>query len=160
MKKIAAIGIAATAAVVALAGFAAVGRFEHRDPQRAHDLITRRVDAMLDDIKATDDQRAQINQLKEKLFNEGVELRKNQHSLTRELLADWDAAKVNTDDVHAQVDKRIDALRAFAHDAADASIQVHDILTPEQRAQVKQELRQHFEQGRGMHRNGQQEQQE
>jgi Spy/CpxP family protein refolding chaperone len=147
MKKIVAIGIGATAAVVALAGFAAVGRLEHRNP---YDFITRRVDAMLNEIKATDAQRAQINQVKDKLFNEGTELRKTQRGLMQQLLADWDAATVNPDDVHAQVDKRIDALRAFAHDAADASIQVHDILTPDQRAQVSQGLRSHFERARGV----------
>ncbi len=156
MKKIA-IPLAALAAVIALAGFAAAaGRFERRDPKKAYDFITRKMDGMMDDIKATNAQRAQINQLKEKLFNEGMELRKSERGLRRDLLSNWDAPQINADDVHAQVDKRIDALRAFAHDAADASIQVHDILTPEQRAQVKQEMQQHFQQhARGMHQDAQ-----
>jgi periplasmic protein CpxP/Spy len=146
MKKIA-LPLAAAVAVIALAGFAAAAeRFARRDPQRAYNFITNKVNGMLDDIKATDAQRAQINQLKDKLFNEGMELRKSQRGLRRDLLANWDAPQLDPNAVHAQVDKRIDALRAFAHDAADASIQVHDILTPDQRAQVKQELQQRFKQ--------------
>lgn len=146
MKKIA-IPLAAALAVIALAGFAAAaGRFERRDPQKAYDLITQKVNGMLDDIKATDAQRTQITQLKDKLFNEGMELRKSERGLKRDLLVNWDAPQIDANAVHAQVDKRIDALRAFAHDAADASIQVHDILTPDQRAQVKQELNRHFKQ--------------
>jgi protein CpxP len=160
MKKIkmAGIGIAALATVAALAGFAvAAGRYENRGPKRRYEMITRKVDQMMDQIEATDAQRAQINQLKDKLFNEGMELRSSQRGLTRELLADWDAAQVDAKGVHAQVDKRIEALRAFAHDAADASIQVHDILTAEQRAQLKQELRQHFDRAGEMHEDAHQE---
>lgn len=102
-------------------------------------------------INATDAQRAQINQIKEKLFSEGMDLRQSQRALRRDLLATWDAPQVNADDVNALVDKQVEAFRAFAHDAANASIQLHDILTPEQRAQLKQELQNHMGHGRGMH---------
>ncbi len=154
MKKIAAIGVVAIATVAVLAGFAAAGRFEHRDPKKAYEFITRKVNHMMDEIKATDAQRTQINQLKDKLFNEGMELRKSERGLRQELFANWDAAEINGSEVNAQVDKRIDAFRAFAHDAVNASIQLHDILTPEQRAQLKQQMSQHLEHHRGMHDNG------
>jgi Spy/CpxP family protein refolding chaperone len=148
MKRTAVVGIAvlAVAAVTGVAA-AAAGHRAHRDPQQFHDLINRKVDRLMDDIKATDAQRAQINQLKEKLFSEGMDLRKNQRALRHDLLANWDAPQVNADEVHAQVDKQVEAYRTFAHDAANASIQLHDILTPEQRGQLKQELSNH----RGMH---------
>ncbi len=155
MKRKAIIGIAAIACA-ALAGVAiAANRFAHRDPNRAYEFITRKVDRMMNEINATDAQRAQINQLKDKLFKEGMDLRQNRQTMRRELFADWDAAQVNASDVHARVDKQVDAFRAFAHDAADASIQLHDLLTPEQRAQLKQVLSKRFEHARGMHQSEQ-----
>jgi protein CpxP len=43
--------------------------------------------------------------------------------------------------VHALVDARMDAFRAFAHKVADAALEAHRILTPEQRQQVTTEVR-------------------
>ena len=152
MKRTAVIGIAVLAfAAVTGAAAAAAAQRAHRDPKQVHDFINRRVDRLMDQINATDAQRTQINQIKEKLFSEGMDLKSSQRALRRDLLADWDAPQVNADDVNARVDKQVEAFRAFAHDVANASIQLHDILTPEQRAQVKTELANHMGRARGMH---------
>jgi periplasmic protein CpxP/Spy len=150
MKRTVIVGIAAVACA-ALAGVAiAANRFAKRDPNQAYALITSKVDKLMNEIDATDAQRAQINQLKDKLFQEGMNLRQNRQSLRQQLFANWDAAQVNASDVHAQVDKQVDAWRAFAHDAADASIQLHDLLTPDQRTQLKQILSKRFDHAHGM----------
>ena len=150
MNRAAIIGIAAVACA-ALAGVAiAANRMANRDPNRAYQHITSKVDKLMNEINATDAQRAQINQLKDKLFQEGMSLRQNRQSLRQQLFANWDAAQVNASDVHAQVDKQVDAWRAFAHDAADASIQLHDLLTPDQRTQLKQILSKRFDHTQGM----------
>ena len=155
MKRTVIVGIAAIACA-ALAGVAiAANRMAHRDPNQVYQLITRKVDRLMNEINATDAQRAQINQLKDKLFKEGMDLRQNRQSLRSQLFANWDAAQVNASDVHAQVDKQVDAWRAFAHDAADASIQLHDLLTPDQRAQLKQILSKRFDHAHGMHQSEQ-----
>jgi|GEM_PF-1737979 len=151
MKRTAIVGIAVLAIAAITGVAAAAARRAHRDPQQVHDFINRRVDRLMAAINATDAQRAQINQIKEKLFSEGMDLRQSQRALRRDLLATWDAPQVNPDDVNARVDKQVEAFRAFAHDAANASIQLHDILTPEQRAQLKQELQNHMGHGREMH---------
>jgi len=150
MKRTVIVGIAAIACA-ALAGVAiAANRMTHRDPNQVYQLITGKVDRLMNEINATDAQRAQINQLKDKLFKEGMDLRQNRQSLRAQLFANWDAAQVNASDVHAQVDKQVDAWRAFAHDAADASIQLHDLLTPDQRTQLKQILSKQFDHAHGM----------
>jgi len=155
MKRTVIVGIAAIACA-ALAGVAiAANRMAHRDPNQVYQLITGKVDRLMNEINATDAQRAQINQLKDKLFKEGMDLRQNRQSLRAQLFANWDAAQVNASDVHAQVDKQVDAWRAFAHDAADASIQLHDLLTPDQRAQLKQILSKRFDHAHGMHQSEQ-----
>ena len=150
MNRAVIVGIAAVACV-ALAGVAiAANRLANRDPNRAYQHITSKVDKLMNEINATDAQQAQINQLKDKLFQEGMSLRQNRQSLRQQLFANWDAAQVNASDVHAQVDKQVDAWRAFAHDAADASIQLHDLLTPNQRTQLKQILSKQFDHAHGM----------
>jgi len=150
MKRAAIVGFAVVACA-ALAGVAiAANRLTNRDPNRAYQHITSKVDRLMNEINATDAQRAQINQLKDQLFKEGMDLRQNRQSLRQELFANWDAAQVNASDVHAQVDKQVDAWRGFAHDAADASIQLHDLLTPDQRTQLKQILSKRFDHAHGM----------
>lgn len=141
MKKVISIGIASLAAIGLLAAFA--GRMEHRNPERAREMMSKRIDRMLDQIKATDAQRAQINQIKDQMFQEGTALRQAQADLKKELMAQWESPQVDAAKVHALVDQRTEAFRAMAQKAADAAIQVHDLLTPEQRAQVQKELSEH-----------------
>jgi protein CpxP len=141
MKKGIVIAVGSVASLVLLAGFAS--RMGH-SPERAYQHITERVNSLLDQVKATDAQRAQVNQIKDQLFKQGVEIKQSERQLMQELLSKWDAAQVNADEVHALVDQRVDAHRAFAQKVADALIQIHDVLTPEQRAQVKQELSAHL----------------
>jgi periplasmic protein CpxP/Spy len=143
MKKAFAVGIGAVAAIVLLAAFG--GRFyaAHRDPQQAYQMISKRVTTMLDDIKASDAQRAQVNALKDSMFQQGQELRKSHEQLHQALIAQWDGQNVDAAAAHAQVDQQIDELRTFAHKALDSGIQLHDLLTPEQRDQLKAEIQSH-----------------
>ncbi len=141
MKKAVIIGVASLAAIGLLAGFA--DRMEHRDPKGAHDFMSQRIDQLLNDIKATDAQRAQINPLKEQLIQQGTALRQSQMDLHKELMAEWQNSQVDAAKIHAMVDQRVEAFRALAQKAADAVIQLHDVLTPEQRAQLGKELQTH-----------------
>ena len=49
--------------------------------------------------------------------------------------------------MHALVDGRADAMKAFADEVADAVLQVHGILAPAQRAQIGEKLQQRLQQG-------------
>jgi len=141
MKKAIAIGVAALAAIGLLAGFA--GRMEHGDPQRAKEFMSKRIDRMLDRINATPEQRAKINEVKDQLLQESTAMRQAQRDLKKELMAQWQNPQVDAAKVHAIVDQKVEAFRAMAQKAADAAIQVHDVLTPEQRAQLQKELSEH-----------------
>ncbi len=57
-----------------------------------------------------------------------------------EVLAQWESANPDRARLHALVDQRIDAMRAFAHQAVDAGIEVHGVLTPEQRAKLEKKV--------------------
>ena len=137
--------------VAVLAALAAGFVLPHRLPRRLRrpplrscpgrqDCVTAHLDDALDDLKATDAQRAQIQALKDKLLKDGQALHQGQADAKKALLAQWDSATPDRAAVHALVDARIDAIRAFAHEAADAGLDLHGILTPEQRAQIAKKV--------------------
>lgn len=143
MKKIVGITAAAlvlAAGVVALTGFAG-GRFgchrgHGRDPAELAAFVTDRVDDALDDLDATPEQRTRVNAVKDRMLQAGLAMR-GDHGATHEtLLAEWKAESPDAAKLHALVDARADAMRAFAHQAVDAAVEVHGILTPEQREKL------------------------
>ncbi|MFL5263584.1 MAG: Spy/CpxP family protein refolding chaperone [Anaeromyxobacteraceae bacterium] len=142
MKKI----LLSTLAVLALAT-AALGltafRHGHGDPARMQQFIDNRLSSMLDEIKATDAQRQQITAIKDKLVADHKALRASHADVKKELLAQWQADKADAAKVHAIVDDRANGMKSFADEVADALIQVHDILTPDQRAQVATKVQSH-----------------
>lgn len=115
----------------------------HRDPARMEQMLTKRVQKMLDEVKATDAQRQQILAIKDKLVADGKALHQSRADTRQKLLALWQSDSPDKAQVHALVDGRADAMKTFADEVADAVLQVHDILTPAQRATVAQHLQQH-----------------
>jgi protein CpxP len=117
----------------------------HADPARIDRLVTAHIDDALDDLKATDAQRAQVHVLKSQLLQDGQKFAAGQREARKALVAQWDAAQPDAAQVHALIDARIDALRALAHETADSAIQLHGILTAEQRAQISKKIHRRME---------------
>lgn len=133
----------AVGGILALGGFAGCHRGpggHHRDPKEVAAFVTERVEDALDDLEATPAQREKILAVKDRLLAEGLKARGDRDALHTELLAMWKADAVDRARLHAIVDQRIDALRAFAHAAADGAADAHDTLTPEQRAKVAKKI--------------------
>jgi Spy/CpxP family protein refolding chaperone len=132
----------AVAAVFSLAGWhgRGCGGGAAKDPA----AITAAVDARLEDalksLDATPAQRVAIQGLKDKLLADGLQLREGQAAAHQALLAEWKATSPDRNRVHAILDERAAAMTAMAHEAADAALQLHDLLTPEQRAKVEGRL--------------------
>jgi Spy/CpxP family protein refolding chaperone len=112
----------------------------HRDPAKVAAFVTERVDDALDDVDATPAQRERILAIKDRLLAEGAKLHGDRGAVHAELLAEWKAETVDRAKLHARVDERIEALRAFAHAAVDGAADAHDALTPEQRAKVARKV--------------------
>jgi protein CpxP len=108
----------------------------HRDPAETAKFVTERVDDALDDLDATPVQREKIHAVKDKLLIDGAKLRGDHDALRTELLGIWKSDQVDRARLHAIVDQRIDALRTFAHAAADGAADTHDALTPAQREKL------------------------
>jgi Spy/CpxP family protein refolding chaperone len=110
------------------------------DPAKVKERVTARVDDALEDLEATPQQKAQVMALKDRLLTDGLALRAGQKDASSALLALWDEDKPDPAKVHALIDARIDALRRFAHESADAGLELHAMLAPAQRAKVSKKL--------------------
>ncbi len=145
MRKSIPVLLAIAAGFVLLTGFGHCGRDAHADPARVERIVTEHLDDALDDLKATDAQRAQVHGLKSQLLQDGQRFAAGQREARKALVAQWDAAQPDAAQVHALVDARMDALRSLAHETADAAIQLHGILTPDQRAQLSKKIHRRME---------------
>ena len=144
MRRNVIIGLALAAGVVALSGFAWGCRHRH-DPARMAELVTERVDDALDDVDATPEQRQRIHAVKDRMLARAKELHGDRAEGREVILEAWKSDAPDAAKLHALVDERGDAMRKLAHEAVDAGIEVHGILTPEQRAKLaeKAERRMH-----------------
>jgi Spy/CpxP family protein refolding chaperone len=103
-------------------------------------FVNNRLEDALDDLDATPQQRDRIHAIKDRL----VESAKSAHLGTDDaheaLLAAWKSENPDAKQLHALVDERVDAMRALAHQAVDAGVEAHGVLTPEQRAKVTKKI--------------------
>ena len=146
MKKILA---AVAGAALLVGGFVALSGFgggcghwrgHGRDPAEVAAFVSGRVDDLLDDLDATPDQRTRINAIKDRLLADGQKLRAG-HGETHQTFRDeWGAEKPDAAKLHALVDQRVEEMRKLAHEAVDAGVEVHGILTPDQRAQLTKKI--------------------
>jgi Spy/CpxP family protein refolding chaperone len=142
MKKLfggAGVVLALVVGVVALTGFGG-GCGHHggpgRDPAKVAAFVNGRVDDLLDDVDATPDQRTRIHAIADRMLAEGQALHADQAETHATLLEQWKAQTPDKAKLHALVDARVDAFRKVAHDAVDAGVEAHDVLTPAQREKL------------------------
>ena len=140
MKKTVPVLLGLAAVVVLAAGFRGGCGGHRHDPAGIDRMVTAHLEDVLDDLDATPAQKGQVMALKDRLLQQGAALRQGSQETKRELVAQWDSAAPDRAKVHALIDARIDAMRAFAHQAADAGVDLHGILTPEQRAKISKKI--------------------
>ena len=132
------------AAGIAVLGLSGCGH--HRpDPARMEKMVSHQVEDALDDLKATPEQRQAITAVKDRLLTRGKALRADHRATVKEALGLWEASSFDKARALALVDARLDAMRTMAHEAVEATAEVHQTLTPEQRAQVTRRLRRHVD---------------
>lgn len=115
-------------------------------PERVQKMVTWHVNDLLDDLDADDAQRKQVHAIKDRLVAKGLAFHTDARGTHQALVQAWAQEKPDAKALHALVDQRMDALRAVAHDAVDASIELHAVLTPEQRQVLVDKVAAHCEQ--------------
>lgn len=145
---------AATSAALGLtllAGFAMGGPGHCRDhsPEQIQRFATHMVDDTLDELDATEVQRAKAHELKDELLTEGLTLKAGHDDMKEEFRVQWASDAPDADRLHALVDARLADVTAFAHKAVDAALELHQVLTPDQRAELLEIHDQRAEQRHG-----------
>jgi Spy/CpxP family protein refolding chaperone len=129
---------------VAVSSLVSGCRHRH-DPDRVKKFVTWFVDDALDDLDASDEQRQAIHASKGRLLTEGFALRQEGKRARAAMLAEWEKPEPDVDRVHALIDERMAALQAFAHKAAGEALAAHAVLTPEQRSEISERMREHLD---------------
>lgn len=125
---------------VALTGFGCRAHRHGHDPAQVAAFVTERVDDALDDLDATPEQRTRVNAVKDRMLAAAQKARAGHEEARATMLAEWKAEQPDTAKLHALVDARADELRALAHQAVDAGVEVHGILTAAQREKVTRKV--------------------
>lgn len=142
MMKNAAIFTVGALSFVLLTGFGGCRRDTPEERARHVDRIAHHVvDDVMDDVDANDDQRARVQKLADGVVKDVVPLIEQHPAVRAELWTQWSSKQPDAKRVHAIVDDRVDAVRGLLHKVADAVLEVHSILTPEQRAEITSEWR-------------------
>ena len=115
---------------------------EQKLMQERQKKLSKRLDRVLDRINATQQQRRKVHQIKANLINQAQPLRKQRRAAAKQALTEWNKATPDRRELHRTVDRNLEMVRAFAHVAVDRAIEVHGTLTPQQRAQVVELIKQ------------------
>lgn len=119
---------------------AAQGWRHHRDPAAMEKHVDRKLERALDWLDATDVQRAAVAKVKDRLVPQFQALRSQRGDLRAFALSQLTSDKPDAAAIHAEIDARFEAMRALALETADGLIEVHGILTPEQRDRIAEKV--------------------
>lgn len=145
--KIAVLALAAGGACIlgvgALKAHAHPGFRFHGDHAMVHRFVDFAVNEKLDEIQATDEQKAKVREIKDRLMKDGQALREGHAGLHEQMLALLAQDNPDPAQVKALVRQRTDALVRFGDEAADALVELHGVLTPAQRQKLLADAREH-----------------
>lgn len=100
--------------------------------ERADDLLT----LLEKKIDATDDQKAKLSALKERLMPELLALQKSHEAAAKEVETLWLAPSLAPAALDALADKKVEEFRATERKLSQAAAELHALLTPEQRQKL------------------------
>lgn len=147
-----ALGVGTAVAVAGMAAVAVGGPLTaHGSPEHLERLLNKRIDAALNDLKATDEQRGKVDALKADAVADLKAYMSAQKEARESALELWSSASPDPKTAHAMVDQRIDALRALSHKMADRVLALHATLTPEQRSKLAERIKHHHHRGPHAH---------
>ena len=131
------------------AGVAACGarhaRHAMHNPEFVKERVSARVDHVLDDIDASDQQRSKVHSVKDRIFVGFTRAHAGSQATRQAALAQWRSDQPNAKELHALVDKRTAEYQKAMHAAVDGLIEVHQTLNAEQRAEVATLIEDRFE---------------
>jgi Spy/CpxP family protein refolding chaperone len=133
------IGIAALAAVALAVTVVVAGGAMHHGRGHGHgpgEGLDWFVNGALDDLQATDAQRAKVLAVKDRLAGQVHRMHGEHEVVHAAFLREWKEDKMDVAALHTLVDSRLEELRSALHQTVDGVAEIHDTLTPDQRQRL------------------------
>ena len=143
-EKIFVAGALAFVAIPAVLVLAAFRQIPAHRGQMMEKFLEWRINEKLVEVKATDAQKQQVTAIEQDLVQQGHALRKGNRDFRKAILAELQKDSPDPAQIHALVNARAETLKAFADKVADGVLQVHGILTADQRAQLLKGFNDHL----------------
>lgn len=100
--------------------------------------VNKGLDKALGKLDATDTQKVKVKAMAKDLIRKGRKV-KDSHKVTRDKLkAQWNSPRPDRKAVHKIVDTQLDVMKGFIHQVVDKVVDLHAVLTPEQRQELQQ----------------------
>ena len=137
------------AAALVLGGVVAVacshGGRGKMTPARMKTMVTWKVNDVLDDIDATSAQRKVVLDQTYKVLADLEKLHAQSEANHEKLIGELVSSQPRAEVIHAMVDERTDAFRAFMHRSVDALLVANAALSIDQREQLAAKVREHMQ---------------
>lgn len=131
------------------------GHGDWGDPAKIEKHVNEHVEKIIKTVKATDDQKAKIYQIRDRLMPDLLTLVKDKRAAKQEFKDAWKQPTFDSAKLNAMVDRVADEHRAFAHKIVEAKAEMHKLLTPEQRDKLaKMYESMHKDRAEHMHKKG------
>lgn len=118
--------------------------FAKMTPERVQKLIDWKVNDILDDIDASDSQREQVHAIKLEAIKEFRNFHKDGMAEHKTMLEEIKSETPDRDRLIAKVDAHLEAKRELSYKMVDYGLELHKVLSPEQRVQLAQMMEDHM----------------
>jgi Spy/CpxP family protein refolding chaperone len=140
------VAVAVTVAVGLLAGATAFAAWGHGGrPAVMKRMVIAMIDDALDAAQVTADQRPRIYAARDRVFAAVEEMRKNRRARMEEVLAVFEADAIDPARLEALRALREEEHRKVADAIAQALVETHEVLSPEQRKALTSYVRSHHQ---------------
>ncbi len=119
---------------------------ENISEAQIHQRVNKGLDRVLGKLDATDTQKTKVKAMAKDLMKEGHKVKASHKKTKAKLKAQWNSPRPDRKAVHKIVDGQLDVMRTFIHKVVDKVVDLHAVLTPDQRQELKQmgeKLRKH-----------------
>ncbi len=113
-------------------------------PDRIAQIIDWKLNDFMDEIDATADQREKVMAEVDALIGEAKAMHSDMQDPHRVLLEQWKSDSPDMSIIQKHLDEGAAMKKAFAGKIAEALLEIHDILTPEQRDKVASHIEDHM----------------
>jgi Spy/CpxP family protein refolding chaperone len=108
----------------------------HPHQEMIHDFINYRIDREFEALALSAEQKAQIDVLRQKIWSELETAHETRLMDKQEIFNELAKATPDAAYIKTLIDKKIDNVQNVAYDIVDLILEVHQVLTPEQRTQL------------------------